>query len=81
MYTNVKFNAYDCRKLIHPKCHMIDMTEIGDCLDSEEDYLPKKTTKAALLQSPVPITVKGFRCQAWFKKTATPCWNHHLTYG
>ena len=80
-YTSLRFNAYDCRKLVHPKRRVIDVTEIGDCPDSERDYEPKRHTTAAVVQSPVVIHVKGFRCQAWFEKIAVPCGNLHMTYG
>ena len=80
-YTNIQFEAYDCRNLVHPKRRVIDVTKVGDCPDSKKDYLPKKTARVAVLQAPVPIRVEGYRCQAWFKKTATPCGNHHIPYG
>ena len=80
-YANVHFKAYDCRHLRNPRRRVYDATGVNPCPNPEKDYQAKRMVKVGIVQTRVPIKVKGFRCRRWFTKRATYCGNHHLRYG
>ena len=80
-YADVHFKAYDCRHLRNPRRRVYDATGVNPCPDAEKDYQPKRVVKVGIVQTRVPIKVKGFRCRRWFTKRATYCGKLHHRYG
>ena len=80
-YTGERFTAYDCRDLRYPERRVIDVTQIGDCPDSERDFDAARNVTVAVIQRPVPIRIVAHRCRAWMEKTAHGCGDWHISYG